>query len=132
VGKVNLCSPDHISLLVHKVFNASIPRHHIPTDQWEFEHGPADNDPEFAPEEATNAEVAVPKDIEMDQGPDATNDTLGGDQPPADGNAESEETANRGGRWVHNITSERIGGTTGYLEFTVIGSVTFSLFSVLG
>ena len=48
-GKVNLCSPDHISLLVHKTFNVSIPRHHIPTEAWEFEYGPAENDPEFGP-----------------------------------------------------------------------------------
>ncbi|KAF9263441.1 hypothetical protein L218DRAFT_973215 [Marasmius fiardii PR-910] len=47
VGKINLCSPDHISLLVHKTFNVSIPRHHIPTDQCAFEYGPAENDPEF-------------------------------------------------------------------------------------
>ncbi|KAJ6593821.1 hypothetical protein B0H19DRAFT_1092158 [Mycena capillaripes] len=39
VGKINLCSPDHISLLLHRTFNVSIPRHHIPTDEWEFEHG---------------------------------------------------------------------------------------------
>ncbi|KAF5370557.1 hypothetical protein D9758_001836 [Tetrapyrgos nigripes] len=57
VGKINLCSPDHISLLVHKTFNVSIPRHHIPTDEWEFEYGPAENDPEFgagAQDEAEN------------------------------------------------------------------------------
>ncbi|KAF9071129.1 hypothetical protein BDP27DRAFT_1291887 [Rhodocollybia butyracea] len=47
VGKISLCSPDHISLLVHKTFNVSIPRHHIPTDNWEFQYGPAENDPEF-------------------------------------------------------------------------------------
>lgn len=47
VGKISLCSPDHISLLVHKTFNVSIPRHHIPTDEWEFQYGPAENDPEF-------------------------------------------------------------------------------------
>jgi DNA-directed RNA polymerase I subunit RPA43 len=46
-GKVNLCSADHIGLLVHKTFNASIPRHSIPTDSWEFQYGPAENDPEF-------------------------------------------------------------------------------------
>ncbi|KAJ7262259.1 hypothetical protein B0H12DRAFT_1105014 [Mycena haematopus] len=44
VGKINLCSPDHISLLLHRTFNVSIPRHHIPTDEWEFEHGPTDVD----------------------------------------------------------------------------------------
>jgi DNA-directed RNA polymerase I subunit RPA43 len=46
-GKVNLCSADHIGLLVHKTFNASIPRHSIPTDSWEFQYGSAENDPEF-------------------------------------------------------------------------------------
>ena len=46
-GKINLCSPDHISLLVHRTFNVSIPRHHITTDSYEFEYGPAENDPEF-------------------------------------------------------------------------------------
>ena len=51
VGKVNLCSPDHISLLVHRTFNVSIPRGHIPVEEWEFEYGAAENDPEFGHEE---------------------------------------------------------------------------------
>ncbi|KAF9531585.1 hypothetical protein CPB83DRAFT_867962 [Crepidotus variabilis] len=46
-GKINLSSPDHVALLVHKTFNVSIPRRHIPVDTWEFEQGPAENDPEF-------------------------------------------------------------------------------------
>ncbi|KAF5389377.1 hypothetical protein D9757_004328 [Collybiopsis confluens] len=49
VGKISLCSPDHISLLVHKTFNVSIPRIHIPHEDWEFQYGPAENDPEFGP-----------------------------------------------------------------------------------
>ncbi|KAK2467765.1 hypothetical protein APHAL10511_000060 [Amanita phalloides] len=49
VGKVNLCSPDHIALLLHRTFNVSIPRHHIPVDSWQYEHGPAENDPEYGP-----------------------------------------------------------------------------------
>lgn len=96
VGKVNLCSPDHISLLLHRTFNVSIPRHHIPADQWEFEYGPAENDPEFGSgtvEETTE---------EAKQG---------------DGNIEG------GGRWVHKLTGEPLGGPEGYLEFTVIGYV---------
>ncbi|KIY44000.1 hypothetical protein FISHEDRAFT_31308, partial [Fistulina hepatica ATCC 64428] len=47
VGKVNVCYPDHISLLLHRTFNVSIPKRHIPADQWQFEYGPAENDPEF-------------------------------------------------------------------------------------
>lgn len=48
-GKFSLSSPDHISLLVHRTFNVSIPRHHIETDQFEFHYGPLENDPEFGP-----------------------------------------------------------------------------------
>ncbi|KAG8805535.1 hypothetical protein FRC17_005466 [Serendipita sp. 399] len=44
---MSICSPDHIGLLIHKTFNASIPRHHIPTDEWEFEYGNLENDPEY-------------------------------------------------------------------------------------
>lgn len=89
VGKVNLCSPDHIALLVHRTFNVSIPRHHIPEDSWEFEYGAAENDPEFG----TTAED--------------------------DGDEEKPEE--EGGRWVHSITREKLGGPDGFLEFTVIG-----------
>ncbi|KAJ7462202.1 hypothetical protein B0H11DRAFT_2054598 [Mycena galericulata] len=46
VGKINLCSPDHISLLLHRTFNVSVPRHHIPTDEWEFEQAPTEDDPD--------------------------------------------------------------------------------------
>lgn len=96
VGKVNLCSPDHVALLVHRTFNVSIPRHHIPSDQWEFEYGPAENDPEFS------AEVA----------PDIADDAGSG------ANVES------GGRWVHGITAAKLGGEDGYVEFTVVGYAT--------
>lgn len=92
VGKVNLCSPDHVALLVHRTFNVSIPRHHIPTDNWEYEHGPAENDPEFAAEEE-NAEEG----------------------------AETAEDSVHGGRWVHKLTNIPLGGPDGQLEFTVIG-----------
>jgi DNA-directed RNA polymerase I subunit RPA43 len=113
VGKVNLCSPDHISVLVHKVFNASIPRHHIPTDHWQFEYGPAENDPEFAPDTVTSP---VNEDIEMvENAGEASN------LDPVPAKDQGDETANDGGQWVHTLSSEKIGGSDGYLEFTVIG-----------
>ncbi|KIM69314.1 hypothetical protein SCLCIDRAFT_104057 [Scleroderma citrinum Foug A] len=93
VGKINLCSPDHVSLLVHRIFNVSIPRHHIPQDQWTFEYGPAENDPEFG---AGRAEA---------QGHDET--------PNASGDSS--------GQWAHHLTGEKLGSPDGYLEFTVIG-----------
>lgn len=97
VGKVNLCSPDHVSLLVHRTFNVSIPRHHIPTDTWEFEYGAAENDPEFG--------SAIPQPTEDDE---ITKD--------------QKDYSDSGGRWVHRVTAEVLGGN-GTLEFTVIGYV---------
>lgn len=95
VGKISLCSPDHISLLVHKTFNVSIPRHHIPTQEWEFEYGAAENDPEFG---AGAGVEGMRTGSELDDG---------------EGN----------GRWIHKVTASSIGGEDGYLEFTVIGCV---------
>ena len=100
MGRINLCSPDHISILLHRTFNVSIPRHHIPTEQWEFEHGPAENDPEFG--------SGVPNDA-VDKNSD-------------NGTSESE---NGGGKWVHRLTHEKLGGEAAFLEFTVIGYFLF-------
>lgn len=96
MGKVNLCSPDHVSLLVHRTFNASIPRHHIPVDNWEFEYGPAENDPEFGVEQAD--EGVNTEETENDAA-----------------------TAEGSGRWVHKLTGDKIGGKDRNLEFTVVG-----------
>jgi hypothetical protein len=63
-GKINLCSPDHISLLIHRTFNVSILRHHLPFEEYEFEYGPAENDPEFGVRIASEA----PPGTENDQG----------------------------------------------------------------
>jgi len=98
-GKINLCSPDHVSLLVHRTFNVSIPRHHIPTETWEFEYGPAENDPEFGF-----------KDEGLDED--------GGDRGVIDHST--------GGQWIHRVTGEILGGGKGLLQFTVIGYAQFS------
>lgn len=102
VGKVNLCSPDHVSLLVHRTFNVSIPRHHIPTDTWEFEYGAAENDPEFgsAVEQAT-------KDDEITK--------------------DQKDYSDSGGRWVHRVTADVLGGNGALIEFTVIGCVLWTI-----
>ncbi|CCL99080.1 uncharacterized protein FIBRA_01093 [Fibroporia radiculosa] len=106
VGKVNLCSPDHIALLVHRTFNVSIPRHHIPTHDWEFEYGPAENDPEFG------------TDI-MDENVLET----GENTPVVEG----------GGRWVHKLTGAKMGGDDGRLEFTVVGlTIANQMLSLVG
>ncbi|KAI0645566.1 hypothetical protein C8Q79DRAFT_965182 [Trametes meyenii] len=104
-GKINLCSPDHVSLLVHRTFNVSIPRHHITTDVYEFEYGPAENDPEFGAVE-------------------------GEENPAAEG---VEGQVDEGGRWVHKVTGTKLGDVDGYLEFTVIGlTIANQMLSLVG
>jgi len=110
-GRVTLCSPDHVSLLVHRTFNVSIPRHHIPTDHWEFEYGPAENDPEFG-------------NIDDDMDVDAMADVQGDD---------AQATTDQRGRWVHKITGDRLGGKDRSLGFTVVGlTVANQMLSLVG
>ncbi|KAF8444748.1 hypothetical protein L210DRAFT_3611036 [Boletus edulis BED1] len=114
VGRINLCSPDHISLLVHRTFNVSIPRHHIPQDQWTFEYGPAENDPEFGDGRNWDTDGG-PKDAADREGDVDVNDSTGRMTSGEDQEAESS------GRWVHHLTGSRLGDPDGYVEFTVIG-----------
>jgi hypothetical protein len=97
-GRVALSSPDHVSLLVHRTFNVSIPRHHIPADQWEFEYGPAENDPEFGDAD-DRMDVDITTDVHGDDG----------------------QTTDQRGRWVHKVTGDRLGGKDYWLRFTVVG-----------
>ena len=84
---------------MHRIFNASIPRHHIPSDQWEFEYGPAENDPEFS-----NVEI---DDMDVDTTAEAQKDDT--------------QATDRRGRWVHQVTGDRLGGKHRWLQFTVVG-----------
>lgn len=125
VGKVNLCSPDHVSILVHRIFNVSIPRHHIPQDQWVFEYGPAENDPEFG--------AGRDRSDQGDEEMQAVGET-GDGQASGDGdvNIAVDQTVESSGRWVHHLTGERLGDQNGYLEFTVIGyAVSFCRYPVV-
>jgi DNA-directed RNA polymerase I subunit RPA43 len=83
----------------------SIPRHHIPTDQWEFEYGPAENDPEFGNADEEDA-------VDASQGDD-------------DDDAQATTTDQRG-RWVHKVTGDRLGGKDRWLQFTVVGCAFYS------
>jgi DNA-directed RNA polymerase I subunit RPA43 len=78
-GTISICSPDHIGLLIHKTFNASIPRHHIPIDQWEFEYGSLENDPEYGA--AAEEENEQPQEEGEERGRwvhKVTGETIGG------------------------------------------------------
>ena len=111
-GKINLSSPDHISLLVHRTFNVSIPRYHITTDSYEFEYGPAENDPEFG---AGGAAASATENITAN----------------AEGAEGAEGQSESAGRWVHKLTETKLGDADGYLEFTVVGFVSQLIFRFL-
>jgi DNA-directed RNA polymerase I subunit RPA43 len=68
------------------------------TDEWEFEYGPAENDPEFAPAVQGEADE-TPKEKQL------------------------ETNGHSSGKWVHKTTGDNLGGPSGRLEFTVIGYV---------
>lgn len=98
-GRINLCSPDHLSLLVHRTFNVSILRQHLPFEEYEFEYGPAENDPEFSVRIANETTAAEQK-----------------------GAGEDQEVRDPG-RWVHRKSGVPLGGVERTIEFTVIGCV---------
>ncbi|KAG6336626.1 hypothetical protein ID866_2465 [Astraeus odoratus] len=116
VGKINLCSPDHVSLLVHRTFNVSIPRHHISQDQWVFEYGPAENDPEFGTGRHLDDETQGGEEITG-----ASADLVMQDVSPGETSSSAEKVVESSGWWVHHLTGKRLGEPDGYLEFTVIG-----------
>ncbi|KAH7925959.1 hypothetical protein BV22DRAFT_1010160 [Leucogyrophana mollusca] len=119
LGEVNLCSPDHVSLLVHRTFNVSIPKHHLPDDQWEFEYGPAENDPTFGAGAHHDLDTAESANTEHNQ---TKGDAENAGHDPIQSSAEDNEHGDEGsGRWVHKLTGTKLGGQDGYLEFIVIG-----------
>jgi DNA-directed RNA polymerase I subunit RPA43 len=71
----------------------SIPRRHIPADEWHFEYSPTENDPEY--------EAGAEDEMQVD-----------GDEA---------EGWNNIGWWVNTSTGKRIGGKEGLVTFTVIG-----------
>ncbi|KAH9176509.1 hypothetical protein EDB89DRAFT_1846071 [Lactarius sanguifluus] len=109
-GRVTLSSPDHISLLAHRTFNVSIPRHHIPIDQWEFEYGPVEDNPEFR-----GADDVMDVDI------------------TTDAHRDDVQAADQRGYWVHKVTGDRLGGKDRWLQFTVVGfTVANHMLSLVG
>ena len=142
-GRIKLCSPDHIAILIHRTFNVSIPRHHIPTDNWEFEYGaleeeedktPNSNDPNTAT--ADSQENQNPNDEESGNSKsvrfDNTTDTGSSDPSAAAVDKDKDSTEDELGEpslgyWVHKVTGEKLGDKNGQLEFTVIGYCIFLL-----
>lgn len=116
VAKVNLFSPDHISLLIHRTFNISIPRNHIPEFEFEFD----DQASRFP---GHGADVDIANSMDVDDGSSSKPQIVGTLPKGLFGTENSAEIAESMGRWVRRSTGEKVGGDDGLVEFTVIGSV---------
>jgi hypothetical protein len=135
VGSPTLSTPSHISLLLHNLFNASIPASHIPSDTYHF-------DPDFpVPEaiqkrqklsfptaatvaaQAEKPEAEVEEDAEMSEGEEVVK------EEDAESMNQEEEMYRQQGWWRHNVTNEPLGGEEGRIEFTIVGYAppTFSI-----
>lgn len=114
-GKLSLATPSMISLLLHNLFNASIPSDQIPEDLYEWDPDillpyslappPLTGAPEFA------GKPAAPEDLDGSQAEDTSGART---EEPA------EEEAERG-CWVHKATRKPLGGEDGKISFTVLG-----------
>ncbi|GAA5961189.1 hypothetical protein JCM8115_005861 [Rhodotorula mucilaginosa] len=147
VGTLTLASASHVSLLLHNLFNASIPVSHIPTDTWEW-------DPDFpvppvvlerrnaalplkqvVSDVVEKANEAAKIDEEEGGGAGAATEELektAEEQEEAAKEEEEAEFAERGW-WVHRKSREPLGGQDGRLEFTLVGLTTSnSLLSCTG
>lgn len=103
------------------MFNVSIPRHHIPLSDWVFQHGPAENDPEFGADAWASAWSTSYLNDHVDaMEVDTESDKLGkGKEKTSNGFGGSEVDAV--GTWVSAKDGQRIGGKTGRVTFTVVG-----------
>lgn len=146
-GSPTLSTPSHISLLIHNLFNASIPVSQIPLDTYHF-------DPEFevptsiqlrqsksstwpsliAPEsEAVEEEEAVEeaeveeKEVEEDESEEKEEAVELAIEEEKAQEVEEEPYKERGW-WRHNITKEPLGGESCRLEFTIFRLVSLHLY----
>ncbi|KAJ8296271.1 hypothetical protein OF846_000667 [Rhodotorula toruloides] len=135
VGTLTLATPSHVSLLLHNLFNASIPSSHIPTSTYQYD--PECPVPTVVMERrnaivplATNVAKVVAKAEKREE-----------DEGEEDEHAEEvkvKEEEEEGayaekGWWVHRKSREPLGGADGRLEFTLVDLTnTNSLLSCTG
>ncbi|GJN88163.1 hypothetical protein Rhopal_001128-T1 [Rhodotorula paludigena] len=140
VGTLTLSSPSHVSLLLHNLFNASIPSSHVPSDTWVFD---PDCPVPAVVLERRNAAVPLKSVVEevvrsAEKSVEGENAETGEVEEPKLEEAKEEEAEEEGhdaerGWWVHRATREPLGGKDGRLEFTLVDlTTTNSLLSCTG
>ncbi|GAA5945950.1 hypothetical protein JCM1841_003421 [Sporobolomyces salmonicolor] len=138
VGTPTLSTPSHISLLLHNLFNASIPASHIPPHLYEFDPecpvpsivlerrklgvkpagamGGLEEKARKSVREALGEEGDDEEDEEDDDEEDMKEKTE---------EEEEEEVYAEKGWWVDKKTREPLGGKDGRVEFTLVGCAPF-------
>ncbi|GAA6039651.1 hypothetical protein JCM8097_002236 [Rhodosporidiobolus ruineniae] len=143
VGTPTLSTPSHVSLLLHNLFNASIPSSHIPLEIYEF-----DPEAEVPPVVLERRALAVPlrslteKVVEKAEGrEEEAEEKAEGEEDEGEEEEEAKEEQEEEeeeeylerGWWVHKSTREPLGGKEGRIEFTLVGLTTSnSLLSCTG
>lgn len=122
-ARVKISSTDHIGLLAHDIFNVSIPKHHIPSTEYVFQHGPAENDPTYGAGANPNAgsssvwgvvDADGDGDVPISKDEAAAWGAGGGGVNDGDGDGAI-------GTWARVDGGEVLGGENGIVEFTVVG-----------
>jgi DNA-directed RNA polymerase I subunit RPA43 len=93
IGTHSLSSPSHISLLLYKTFNVSIPISHIPSEQYQFNPSLPSSKREFSP--------------------------FSDEEDDSDSERGTEDGEVEMGRWVDKRTGKVVGDDEGVL-FTVV------------
>ncbi|KAG8863451.1 hypothetical protein FRB96_008191 [Tulasnella sp. 330] len=124
VGRVNLFSPDHISLLIHRTFNISIPRSHIPDSQYVFEYGSKDWNKDDYDKHITKSSASSSSYIDPDHRINLDDKEYGVKRERVEPWVVEENTermVESVGHWVTRATGEKIGGPNGTVQFTIVG-----------
>ncbi|GAA5901659.1 uncharacterized protein JCM6883_000355 [Sporobolomyces salmoneus] len=146
VGTPTLSTSSHVSLLLHNLFNASIPSSHIPQDQFEFdplcpvpsivlERRQQQPKPQKSVEELEHAAKKAKREalgIEGDDDNEEDSDAEE-DEKMQEEEEEEEEAFEEQGWWVDKKTRQPLGGSQGRVEFTLVAlSTSNSLLSCTG
>ncbi|CDZ96800.1 DNA-dependent RNA polymerase I [Phaffia rhodozyma] len=126
-GTHSISSPSHISLLIHKTFNVSIPMHHIPSDEYYFDPSLADTPPTPEPEP-----ILEETDETMAEGEQDGQTQVEEDVAQAKGKAK-EVIQFSTGRWRSRVTGKILGEDDEKVKFTVIDlNVSSQILSLTG
>ncbi|SCV72414.1 BQ2448_3951 [Microbotryum intermedium] len=143
VGSPTLSTPSHVSLLLHNLFNATLPASHIPSDEWRFDPDyvvPAfirDRQKMSFPTTTTTTKV---KEEEAEMGAQGEDGEGGGErekelaqEEEARLAMEEDEMYADRGWWVNLKTGEPMGGQEGSVQFTIVSlTIANSMITVTG